>query len=57
MRFKKNWFEGADAALRRAAKKARELSERTGTPLWVMKDGKIVDLLASKRKPRRGKRA
>lgn len=33
-------------ALKRAAKKARELSRRTKTPFIVFKDGKIVDLNA-----------
>lgn len=32
------------AALKRAAKAARKLSIETGTPFYVMKDGKIVDL-------------
>jgi tryptophan synthase alpha subunit len=31
-------------ALRRAARKALELGIKTGTPVYVMKDGKIVDL-------------
>ena len=34
------------AALRRASRQARELSERTGTPFYVMIDGQIVDLNA-----------
>ncbi len=33
-----------EAALRRAARRARELGERTGTPVYVLRDGKIVDL-------------
>ena len=32
------------AALRRAAKSALELARRTGTPAYVLVDGKIVDL-------------
>lgn len=31
-------------ALRRAAKRALELGLQTGTPVWVMQDGKLVDL-------------
>ena len=31
-------------ALRRAAKRALELGLQTGTPVWVMKNGKLVDL-------------
>jgi hypothetical protein len=31
-------------ALRRAARKALELGIKTGTPVYVMKNGKIVDL-------------
>jgi len=32
---------GVEAALRRAAQRARELSKQTHTPLVVYKDGKI----------------
>jgi hypothetical protein len=32
------------ARLKRAAAKARQLSEETGTPFYVFKDGRIVDL-------------
>ena len=31
-------------ALRRAAKRALELGLQTGTPVYIWKDGKIVDL-------------
>ena len=31
-------------ALRQAARDARKLSLLTGTPFWVMKNGKLVDL-------------
>ncbi len=34
----------ADIALRRAARRARELGRRTGTPVDVLKRGRIVDL-------------
>lgn len=37
-------FRGIDAALRRAAKNAWELSLRTNTPFYVMRDGQVVDL-------------
>ncbi|HEY1687154.1 MAG TPA: hypothetical protein VGG19_20505 [Tepidisphaeraceae bacterium] len=44
---------GALPALKRAAKKARELSIATGTPFIVVKDGKIVDLNAKPKPPKR----
>jgi hypothetical protein len=31
-------------ALRRAARRARELGRKTGTPVYVLKGGRIVDL-------------
>ena len=34
----------AGRALERAAARARQLSEQTGTPLYVLKDGRVVDL-------------
>ncbi len=37
-------FERIEPALRRAAKKARELSIRMNAPFYVFRDGKIVDL-------------
>ena len=42
-------------ALRRAARNALELGIKTGTPVYVIKDNKIVDLTKAqrpKRKPR-----
>ncbi len=36
----------AEAALRRAAEKALELGRRTHTPVWVVRDGALVDLAA-----------
>ena len=42
-------------ALRRAARRALELGRRTGTPVYVLKDGEIVDLTANapnRRRPR-----
>lgn len=37
---------GTLRALRRAARRARELAEKTGTPFYVMKNNRIVDLNA-----------
>jgi hypothetical protein len=34
----------ADAALRRAARRAREFGRKTGTPVYVLKNGRIVNL-------------
>ena len=36
-------------ALRRAAAKARQLGFDTNTPVYVMRDGKIVDIVAEHR--------
>jgi len=33
-----------DAAMRRAARRARELGRKTGTPVYVLRKGRIVDL-------------
>ena len=49
-------------ALRRAAKRALELGIKTGTPVYVMRNNKIVDLtkLATKKsrsKPRQSNRS
>jgi hypothetical protein len=58
-----NWQDDEDIkhageALQRAARKARELAERTGTPFYVFRDGKIVDLIAEeKAKNRNGQSA
>ena len=43
-------------ALRRAARAARKLSRETGTPFWVMKDGKIVDLNRAQKRTKAGRR-
>lgn len=40
---------GADAALRRASRRALDLALRTGTACWVMRDGRMVDLAAEVR--------
>jgi hypothetical protein len=35
---------GSEAALRRAAKRALQIGLETGTPVYVLEHGKIVDL-------------
>ena len=42
-------------ALRRAARRARELGIKTGTPVYVMKNNRIVDINASETRPARSK--
>jgi len=44
-------------ALRRAAAVARELSIKTGTPFYVMRDGRVVDLNAQASTKRTGRAA
>jgi hypothetical protein len=46
---------GSFPALRRAAKAARRLAERTGTPLYVWEGGKVVNLNPVRRKAAKGK--
>ena len=41
---------GAGKALKRAAKKARELSQQTNTPLYIYEDGMIVNALKRRKK-------
>ena len=36
-------MQAAPAALLRAARRAREIARRTGTPLIVMRDGKLIE--------------
>jgi hypothetical protein len=36
-------MQGADAALLRAARRAREIARQTNTPLIIMRDGKLVE--------------
>lgn len=45
MKTNSDWIQQADQALQRAAKRARELAERTNTPLHVMRNGKIVKVM------------
>jgi hypothetical protein len=42
-------------ALRRAARNALELGIKTGTPVYVMRDNKIVDLTKEQGSPRKSK--
>ncbi len=42
-------IQASFAALRRAARRALELGMRTGTPVWVIKRGRIVDLAREKK--------
>ena len=44
------------AALRRAARRALKEGLKTGTPVWVIKDGRMVDLTRGKRRKARGLR-
>jgi hypothetical protein len=44
---------GIDAALRRAAKRALQIGLETGTPVYVLEDGKIVDLTRRFRRRRK----
>ncbi len=44
---------GIDAALRRAAKRALQIGLETGTPVYVLEDGKIVDLTKRYRRKRK----
>jgi hypothetical protein len=45
---------GASKALRRAARRALELGLRTGTPVWVIQGGRIVDLTKEPRRRTKG---
>ena len=47
----------AETALRRAAEKARELGRRTHTPVWVVRDGRLVDLTKEEEKTARDGRS
>jgi hypothetical protein len=40
---------GSMPALKRAAKRALALARRTGTPCWVILDGKMVDIAKRRR--------
>lgn len=43
-----NWIDQADQAMMRAAARAREVAASTNTPIYIMKDGKIVEIWPSK---------
>ncbi len=45
-------IRGVLPALRRAAKAARKLAEDTGTPFYVLKNGRVVNLNPRKRNAR-----
>ena len=47
-------IRGSWAAMQRAARKARKLAIATDTPLYVMRDGRLIDLnpKSKHRKPR-----
>ena len=45
------------AALKRAARTALREGLETGTPVWVMKDGRMVDLTRGKRRKTRARKA
>lgn len=44
---------GSLAALKRAARVALHLARDTGTPCYVLQQGKIVDIAATKKRPLR----
>ena len=44
-------IRGSEKALHRAARRALELGKQTGTPVYVIENGKIVDLNKGRRKP------
>ncbi len=43
----------SEAALRRAAKRALQIGLETGTPVYVLEEGKIVDLTKRYRRKRK----
>jgi hypothetical protein len=46
---------GSEPALRRAARRALQIGLETGTPVYVIKKGRIVDLTKEKRRRRRAR--
>jgi len=44
---------GSQAALKRAARNALRVARDTGTPCYVLRQGKIVDIAASQKRPLR----
>jgi len=49
-------LDGVLPALRRAARRAKRLAQQTGTPFWVMRKGKLVNLNPSAKPAARRKR-
>jgi hypothetical protein len=47
------WIAGISRALRRASDRALRLSKATGTPFWVMKNGRMVNLNPSAQRRRK----
>jgi len=47
---------GSLPALRRAAQAARRLAKRTGTPLYVLQSGKVVNINPVRRKLANGRK-
>jgi hypothetical protein len=43
-------IRGSAAALRRAARRALKVGLETGTPVWVLKKGRMVDLAREARR-------
>lgn len=44
-------LSGVETALRRAAKSARALAQRTKTPCYIVKNGKIVNIAKTRKAP------
>lgn len=44
-------------ALRRAARRARKRAQQTGTPIFVMRAGRVVNLNPSSKRPARRRKA
>lgn len=44
MKVKDPVLRGSFAALKRAARRAKRLAVATGTPLYIMRDGKVVNV-------------
>ncbi|MEX2016639.1 MAG: hypothetical protein WD873_08345 [Candidatus Hydrogenedentales bacterium] len=49
-------LRGAQAALERAARSALDTARATGTPCYVLKDGRIVDIAGARQRPKRSAR-
>lgn len=46
-------MQAAPVALARAAQRAREIAARTGTPVIVMRDGKLVEEMVTPAEPKK----